>query len=844
MKLFSSKEKTPKIFYPEFENIFQGLMNEGIEITYSGKNEFKASPAYQKIIALPKKDQVSVVLEIVHRLKHFKELSPKKPFSSLNFTREERILRELNTTLLRRKMDFDETTLKLLLDSYLEYTAPQFFDLVFTPMGYIVKQIETYIKNHDLSPSLSKYIQKTLAHDAFKNANYETVFKAINRFEMILQSNSGSTVIRLTDTDVIGGFINDLADNSPDSFKESLNTLLATCLTAKASKPTKKFVATIQSLIGEQGEKDIRRFVHSCLGQLINEDLKPLPQHRYSAIPGLYLNKNNESLAKGLVWSSLKYFDETTIGLLSQLAERCLKKHPGYGAQLCAGLGNACIYVLANCGDFAGTAQLTYLRNKIKHRRTQQSIANALTEVAERMGISPSVLEELAVQDFGMINGVLEESYQDYTAVLSVIGVGKTQLTWRKPDSKMQKAAPAFIKSDEALVARLKNLKNIAKQVQKTLTVQRDRVDRSYVDDRSWSYADFTKYYLGHGLMSYLTQRLIWNFDLGDIVQTGIWRNAQWEDIEGTPIEGINDDSKVTLWHPLQETPERVLAWRKRLEELEIQQPMKQAYREVYILTEAELQTRTYSNRMAAHILKQHQFNALAKGRDWKASLLGAWDSPQVDAPSIHLPAHQINAEYWIQAVEGEDDFNDTGIWHYIATDQVRFFDADNELMNLIDVPEVVFSEVMRDVDLFVGVASVGNDPQWSDSGGRPEYREYWQTYSFGDLTEVAKTRKAVLETLVPRLKIRDKVKIEGKFLHVQGTKHVYKIHIGSGNILMEPNDQYLCIVPNRGKGAKATQDVFLPFEGDAGVSIVLSKAMLLIEDDKITDATILSQIG
>ncbi|MCJ8314767.1 MAG: hypothetical protein MJK11_17575 [Pseudomonadales bacterium] len=76
----------------------------------------------------------------------------------------------------------------------------------------------------------------------------------------------------------------------------------------------------------------------------------------------------------------------------------------------------------------------------------------------------------------------------------------------------------------------------------------------------------------------------------------------------------------------------------------------------------------------------------------------------------------------------------------------------------------------------------------------------------------------------------------------VTGTKHTYKIHIGSGNILIAPQDSYLCIVPGRGKDRNVDK-LFLPFEGDNGLSIVLSKAFLLVADDKITDPTILSQL-
>jgi hypothetical protein len=59
----------------------------------------------------------------------------------------------------------------------------------------------------------------------------------------------------------------------------------------------------------------------------------------------------------------------------------------------------------------------------------------------------------------------------------------------------------------------------------------------------------------------------------------------------------------------------------------------------------------------------------------------------------------------------------------------------------------------------------------------------------------------------------------------------------------MEPNDQYLCIVPDRNQPA-AADNLFIPFEGDNGLSIILSKAFLLAADDAITDSTITRQIG
>jgi hypothetical protein len=146
------------------------------------------------------------------------------------------------------------------------------------------------------------------------------------------------------------------------------------------------------------------------------------------------------------------------------------------------------------------------------------------------------------------------------------------------------------------------------------------------------------------------------------------------------------------------------------------------------------------------------------------------------------------------------------------------------EPLSFDQVPPLVFSEVMRDVDLFVGVASVGNDPNWSEGGPEGRYRAYWQSYAFGDLSATAQTRKVLLETLIPRLKIAKRCTLADKYLVVKGDLRTYKIHLGSGNILMSPNDQYLCIVPGRGSTNKSAESVFLPFEGDNTLSIILSK--------------------
>jgi hypothetical protein len=88
----------------------------------------------------------------------------------------------------------------------------------------------------------------------------------------------------------------------------------------------------------------------------------------------------------------------------------------------------------------------------------------------------------------------------------------------------------------------------------------------------------------------------------------------------------------------------------------------------------------------------------------------------------------------------------------------------------------------------------------------------------------------------------REPTRSEAPLLHrIRGDLRTYKIHLGSGNVLMEPNDAYLCIVTSRDVAAER---VFLPFEEDGGLlSVIISKAFLLAADASIADPTITRQI-
>jgi hypothetical protein len=609
-----------------------------------------------------------------------------------------------------------------------------------------------------------------------------------------------------------------------------------------------------------------------------------LREGSYTVFPegSLILTERSQLQLKGLCWmmglcaaeaASAKTTRRLDLArLLGRAAISAYRKVPNVGPRAVK-VGNAAVTALGMIPGMDSLGQLALLRIKVKFGTAQKMIEKALLAAAAREKLPREELDELAVPSYGLTDvGVLDEVLEDgkdsasdptsrIIASLIVGGVGDVELRLTK-GGKVLKSVPAAVKTAHAET--LKDLRATQKDLATMIGAQRDRLDALFLENKTWDFATWRERYLDHPVVGVLARRLIWRVRASE---NATWRSVTHLrelglcDVQGRPVEIVEHGAQVRLWHPIEVDAAEALAWRRFFEDRELRQPFKQAHREVYLLTDAERRTGTYSNRYAAHAIKQHQFNALALVRGWKNKLRLAVDAEYPPA-SRRLSTYSLRAEFWIESM-GEDT-NDAGVYTYLATDQVRFYhmgaaanhahagggryenlgvnDDINAPLALDRIPKLAFSEIMRDVDLFVGVCSVGNNAEWQDGGPEGFFRDYWWNYGFGDLTQSGEQRRELLERLVPRLAIAPRCSFRGKFLVVKGDLRTYKIHLGSGNILMEPNDQYLCIVPNSRPSADHMTR-FLPFEGDRILSIILSKAMLLAADTKIDDASIVSQI-
>jgi hypothetical protein len=484
-----------------------------------------------------------------------------------------------------------------------------------------------------------------------------------------------------------------------------------------------------------------------------------------------------------------------------------------------------------------GVAQLLRLREQVRGVVARRLVTAALERAAARAGLTTDDLSELAAPTFGLEAGALRRRLGDWTVDLTATGVGRVTLCWRPDAGPARPTAPSVLRY--AFPDDVKALTATAADLRAALSAQRDRLERLLMAERVWSFVAWRARYLDHPLLSILTRQLIWRFGEGPNSQPGAWWEGRLVDAADHTIEDLDDATSVRLWRPVDAEVAEVLAWRRWLESHAITQPFKQAHREVYLLTEAERQTAVYSNRFAAHLLLQHQLRALCQERGWIYRLQGpGFDG--TNSPTLALPAFGLTAEFDVDVLEEGAQTMTMGIARYVTTGRLRFRHAERRAtVTLESVPPAVFSDVLRDVDLFVAICSVANDPTWVD-GGLDTYRDYWRGVAFGDLGETARTRRAQLARLLPHLKIAARAELTDRFLVVRGDLHTYRIHLGSGNILMEPGSRYLCIVPRR--RAAGAERVYVPYEGDATLAVILSKALLLANDRAITDPTITQQ--
>ncbi|MFI0940553.1 DUF4132 domain-containing protein [Streptomyces sp. NPDC021020] len=647
--------------------------------------------------------------------------------------------------------------------------------------------------------------------------------------------------------------------------------LLAHCVTLQQVRAGVRWRARAAELVGAapRGAEAVRELVAAFAAQPEGRYVMRWSYGEQGRSRGL-TGRANTCLVRGLLWTLAGLVPEEAAGEeVVRLLGECAR-HAGTGIGGRGGesrneqVANTAVAVLAGFdGDLGAHAvgELASLRDKVRNRTVLKGAERAQREIGGRAGLAPSQLRERAVPTAGLDGEHRREVAlpDGSTAVLAVDAAGKASLAFVTAAGRRVAAPPASAKREAA--GEVAGLREELKGLRKLLAAERLRLEELLASGASWSGAQWQRWYADHPVVGAQAKALLWEVRPADAPgrpegpgEDG-WRaglperaGAGWvlAGADGTAVP-VGAADRVRMWHPLRAEVSEVAAWRTEVTGRELRQPFKQVFREIYPLTPAEEATGGYSNRFAAQVLRFGQARSLMAARGWSATHLGFWDGGYEGEAVRVVPAAgpvEWRARFDYQLVEETRALS--GLGDLCSTNRVRFERQAAGAkawvpVALVEVPPLVLSEALRDVDLFVGVASIAGDPDWRDAAeGRLAGR--WHEAAFGELPPSAEMRGEALARLLPRTRIADRVELAGRFLRVRGDRATYRIHLGSGNVLVEPHDAYLCIVPARPQGAAGR--VFLPFEEDGGMlAVVLSKAFLLADDASITDPTITRQL-
>jgi hypothetical protein len=240
----------------------------------------------------------------------------------------------------------------------------------------------------------------------------------------------------------------------------------------------------------------------------------------------------------------------------------------------------------------------------------------------------------------------------------------------------------------------------------------------------------------------------------------------------------------------------------------QMKQPFKQIFRELYLPTADELNEKNVSRRYAGHQIQVNKTLALLKSRGWTVDYE---DGLKKVNHKQNVISYMFALADWFSPADVESPTIET----------VEFFSKVNHKHLAFEtIDKRLFSETMRDIDLIVSVAHVGEvDPEASQSS--------------------IELRITIAQETCRLFKLKN-VSFSDRHAKIKGEMGEYSVHMGSG-ICHKVASSSLSIIPvhsqHRGR-------MFLPFmDEDPKTAEIISKILLLAKDKDIQDPTILQQL-
>ena len=431
-------------------------------------------------------------------------------------------------------------------------------------------------------------------------------------------------------------------------------------------------------------------------------------------------------------------------------------------------------------------------------------------------------MESLVVQ--GMTEYFRPHEIGEVTVWLEMEDGGKCAVICEK-NGKQLKSVPAKIKKNEYVLALMDAKKQMAEQSRRTKAMLEDAME----SQEEYTWAEI-RGMLENPVIHDMVAALVFKVAEPDGVK------AELDNAAGSIMSGANelydsknvvlgfatedglnvfgeniklsDDTKLTVAHPFHMY--KTGKWhdiQKYVFDNKIVQPFKQVFRELYVKTEEEMNME-HSLRYAGNQIQPKKTLGCLKSRHWVADIE---DGLQKVYYKENIVAQIYALADWFSPADIESP----------TLEWVVFSDRKTgKNMRIKDIPDIIFSEVMRDVDMAVSVAHVGGvDPETSHS--------------------TVEMRKAIAEFTMPLFRLTN-VTFTKNHAVIEGKRANYTVHLGSGVVHQEAGPMINVLPVHSQRRGR----IFLPFvDDDPKTSEVLTKILFFAEDNKIKDPYILEQI-
>jgi hypothetical protein len=380
---------------------------------------------------------------------------------------------------------------------------------------------------------------------------------------------------------------------------------------------------------------------------------------------------------------------------------------------------------------------------------------------------------------------------------LTVDEDGKSAIECYKGEKKL-KSIPDALKKEPAIV----ELKEFNSTLQNQFKRTRKSLEEAMVNGDNFKTSEI-EILMKHPVVSPMLQKLV----LKSGKDLGFWQEGNLISVNGKSVKP-QDTIQIAHCSDLYDDGQWA-DYQHYCFDKQIKQPFKQIFRELYIPTEDELKEKSISRRYAGHQVQPKKTVALLKTQGWTVDYS---EGLQKVFHKEDFIAKMYAMADWFSPADVESPTLET----------VEFIDRKtSKTVAFAEMSSRIFSEVMRDIDLVVSVAHVGEvDPEASQSS--------------------IELRTALVRETLRLFKIKN-VELKGNHALIEGTKGNYSLHLGSAIVHKLPGI-YLSILPvysqHRGR-------MFLPFlDEDPKTAEIMSKIILLAKDNEIQDPTILRQLG